>query len=489
MFLLQLIKALRISLFALGITALFSGAQAQIPYATMAGNNTSACSARGEPSYCKSRFMGNHTRASNSDAQTLVVNPPPGNVNFADLHALLYPGSTSKIVFHYQPWFGHFEHIDVGYNSNEKTTVANQIAKMIALGGYGALVDWYGSTNHARSFFLDTINVMAKYLSSCFSTTCPLHMGIMEDKGAFSAQCPKGKKDQTACLIKNLIADMDYIHAHYAGQAWYVTEGPNPIVLFFLHEPEWSGSNWNRVWSEVKSHTDSYDRPFKFVFEEEDVNCWRHGYGDGCYVWMNPAKWSPEAQFNWGSSSNAAPVYYQDFYQNAVAHPEKIAMGAIKKGFDDNNASWGTNRVTAQQCGRTLLNTADLISRYYNSARQLEWLGVPTWNDYEEGSEVETGIDNCFTVSASITGHRLAWELQSSSSYATPATIAHFTVYYADKNNLLYLARDNIPVNTNSLDLNGLVPAGTWNIYVRMVGKPLFMNRISAAVPYSNRGR
>jgi hypothetical protein len=194
-------------------------------------------------------------------------------------------------------------------------------------------------------------------------------------------------------------------------------------------------------------------------------------------------------QFNWGASSNAAPLYYQDFYKNVVSHPDRIAIGAIKKGFDDNNASWGANRVTAQQCGRTVLNTAELVSRFFDSSRPLEWLGVPTWNDYEEGSEVETGIDNCYTVSASITGHHLTWELQSASSNPTPATVDHFTVYYADRRSLLYMAQDNIPVNVNSLDLERLVPAGSWNIYVRMVGKPLFMNRISAAVLYSARGR
>src|SRR5947207_13387895 len=283
---------------------------------------------------------------------------------------MLYPGSTSKILFHYQPWFGSSEHIDVGYNENETAVIVNQIAKMIAMGGYGLIVDWYGSTNPARRFHLNTTEVIARYLGSCFSASCPFHMAIMEDKGAFSSHCPKGKKDQTSCIVKNLNRDMDYINSHYAKQPWYLTDRDNPIVLFFLHEPEWSGTDWGRVWSEVKSHTNSFPRPFKFVFEEEDVNCWRHILGDGCYVWMNPAKWSPQAQFNWGASSNPKPVYYQDFYKNAVANPDKIAIGAIKKGFDDNNASWGTNRVTAQQCGQTLLNTMDLISNYYNSRHQ-----------------------------------------------------------------------------------------------------------------------
>ncbi|PYX14925.1 MAG: hypothetical protein DMG87_19390, partial [Acidobacteria bacterium] len=233
---------------------------AQISYFAIAANNTSACSERGVPPYCKSAFTGNRTAAANTAAQTVVVNPVPGNVNFSDIHSMLYPGSTSKILFHYQPWFGSSEHIDVGYNENETAVIVNQIAKMIALGGYGLIVDWYGSTNPARRFHLNTTEVIAKYLSGCFSTTCPFHMGIMEDKGAFSSQCPKGKKDQTACITKNLNRDMDYINSHYAKQPWYLTDRDNPIVLFFLHEPEWSGTDWGRVWSEVKSHTNSFPR-------------------------------------------------------------------------------------------------------------------------------------------------------------------------------------------------------------------------------------
>jgi hypothetical protein len=79
-------------------------------------------------------------------------------------------------------------------------------------------------------------------------------------------------------------------------------------------------------------------------------------------------------------------VYYEDFYKNAMANPEKIAIGAIKKGFDDNNASWGTNRVTAQQCGQTLLKTIGLISNYYDSRHPLEFLGG-TYDDIVNGCE------------------------------------------------------------------------------------------------------
>ena len=40
----------------------------------------------------------------------------------------------------------------------------------------------------------------------------------------------------------------------------------------------------------------------------------------------------------------------------------------------------------------------------YNSGKQLPALQLVTWNDYEEGTEIESGIDNCFSLSASVSG-------------------------------------------------------------------------------------
>jgi len=108
---------------------------------------------------------------------------------------------------------------------------------------------------------------------------------------------------------------------------------------------------------------------------------------------------------------------------------------------------------------------------------------VVTWNDYEEGTAVEDGIDNCYTLHSSITGSLLTWSLvPSDSTYASTATVHHFTVYYADASGNLYLAASNVSVTANSLDLSSVVPSGTWNIYVEMVGQPLIINRMSNGV-------
>jgi hypothetical protein len=48
----------------------------------------------------------------------------------------------------------------------------------------------------------------------------------------------------------------------------------------------------------------------------------------------------------------------------------------------------------------------------------------------------------------------------------------------------LYSAASNLPVTTAGFDLSTVVPSGTWNVYVEMVGQPLIINRMSNPVTY-----
>ena len=47
-----------------------------------------------------------------------------------------------------------------------------------------------------------------------------------------------------------------------------------------------------------------------------------------------------------------------------------------------------------------------------------------TWNDYEEGTEIETGIDNCVSVSGSVSGTDLSWNIGGQEN-----TIDHYSVF------------------------------------------------------------
>ena len=99
-------------------------------------------------------------------------------------------------------------------------------------------------------------------------------------------------------------------------------------------------------------------------------------------------------------------------------------MGATYKGFNDALAGWGSGRAIDQQCGQTWLQTFSQINSRYNSGRQLPYLQLVTWNDYEEGTELESGIDSCFSLEASVSGNTLEWSTSGNEN-----TVDHYAVY------------------------------------------------------------
>lgn len=136
-----------------------------------------------------------------------------------------------------------------------------------------------------------------------------------------------------------------------------------------------------------------------------------------------------------------------------------------------------------QQCGQTWLQTFKKINAMYNSSKQLDALQLVTWNDYEEGTEIETGIDNCLSVSASMAGRRLQWAVKGNED-----TVDHYTVFVStDGENLMELTQ--VAPGNHSIELGSYsVAAGHYTLYVQAVGKPVFRNHMSQAVKYTASG-
>src|SRR5438477_7324080 len=169
-----------------------------------------------------------------------------------------------------------------------------------------------------------------------------------------------------------------------------------------------------------------------------------------------------------------------NFYDAGLVHPQLETIGASYKGFNDTLASWGLNRIMAQRCGHTWLQTFTKINSLYNSTNQLDSLQLPTWNDYEEGTEVETGIDNCMSVSAGISGNLLQWSV---SGYED--TLDHYVAYIStDGQNLMPL--NAMGAGSHALDVCSYSPEQRhYTLYVQAVGKPTIRNRMSNAVSYT----
>src|SRR5882672_1731484 len=119
-----------------------------------------------------------------------------------------------------------------------------------------------------------------------------------------------------------------------------------------------------------------------------------------------------------------------------------------------------------QKCGQTWLHTFSEINGLYNSGNQLADLQLVTWNDYEEGTEIESGIDNCFAVTASVAGGTAKWSISGNEK-----SIDHYVVFIStDGTNLMPLT--NLATGNRSLNLCSFpIPNGKYKILVQAVGK------------------
>lgn len=465
-------------------------------FAAQTGSNGPACVSNGRPVYCNGAFTGFTTSSGNTAAQTQIVDPAPSHVSPLSIRTLMYAGWNGKVICAYQPWFYNVSpyngHKNIFYSENSSSTVAGQHSAMIAEGCDIVSPDWYG-TSSSQSFNQNTVLAQATDLAG--RTGTPLKFLIMLDKGALSAGtsslsgCPDSGV-QDSCLENNINADLDYINSTWANQPYYAKDssGAN-LVSFFVPESEWSGSNWTTIMTAVASHISGYSTPMKLL--KEFGNFTETGFS-GAYEWPQPAQFvngSPSTQLCWDSIT-CSTSYGDTFYSQALSNSSKVAVGMIFKGFDWSNASWGSpQKIIAQQCGQVLLDSAAKpAADGYSTGTQLAYIQIPTWNDYEEGTEVETGINNCYTIAAAIgTPPTLTWSLtKTDATYATTSTIDHFTVWYEDSNGNLWKAQDNIAVGTSSLDISSLVPTGTWTIYVEMVGKALIQDQMSNGVSFTH---
>jgi hypothetical protein len=502
-------KVLVLSLLTLAFCA--RNVHAQDPGTTVTlpvetGNNTSACSADGTPSYCNEAFPGFKTNPNNTSAQTQTVDPQPGHVSAEKLSALMYSGFTGKFLCEYQPWFDNVSpyngHKDIGYDENMAATVEGQDNFMITEGCYVNFVDFYGTQDPSQAFNLATTVAVYKDLST--RTGTPLKLGILEDEGATIGICDDANytlAQEESCVVTDIEADMAYINTNWEPSAAFWKDGGVPVIGFFGSAANYKpfaipAADWNTMWAEIQAYTNTFKHPFKYIFQFGSYGSPSASGGE--YGWPQPAVFSesnPQTQYWWCSPTGTACSGYLDyFYQQGAANPSDVTVGVVYKGFDDSNASWGSNRIIAQQCGQVLLNTAKEISAlgYFGTSNQIPYVQIATWNDYEEGTEVETGIDNCYTISATVdqSTNKVNWTLPietGQASYASLSTIHHFTVYYenpSDPTQTLTVLESGISRDATSYSLTK-VPAGTWNIYVEMVGEPLILNRMSNPSTYT----
>lgn len=372
---------------------------------------------------------------------------------------------------------------------------------------------------------------------------------LQYDSSAYKFLCPSTiGQYQPQCVQNKIIADLDYAQTGkneagagtmkpYFSQSNYATFSSKPIFAFFQNDGgisicglsvRYLGSNstspcslqqgsqypncWTAVYDAVRSHLDSILGANNFYMIFYNQGGCSHADADGCYAWVSPHEndapsniTTQNQQYN-DTTTTSAKKHLDDFYYNAIHNTPSLApngspfliVGSAFKGFDDRDATWGLLRILTQDCGHTWLNSwkemtwnsnskqYDPVNGFYTGTHQLQFLIVPTWDDYEEGTETETGISNCaadaFASAIAAPSAQLSWT-ETFSGTGGADTIDHYTVWAtADGNNLIKLADSASSPYTLTSTILG---AGTYSVYVQEVSKASLSNHMSSAVSYT----
>lgn len=399
------------------------------------------------PSTTLSAETGNNTSTADSFPGWTDGNEAATNVSKVDTRSLLYPGSSTKIFAHFMAWFGGSSHRDVGYNSADPNQVTKQVEDMMSRGIQGAIIDWYGQKGTQE-------DITTQHMMQAAEAHSPFLFAVMEDAGAIRG---------CGSCQGALISDLTYAYNKYEQSPAYFRINGRPVVFFFDTQTL-PGVNLAAARAAV---------PGNPIFIIKDASGFTMGGADGAYSWVTDT-------FN---NSNWGQNYLDYFYKTGAANGSRQTFGSTKKGFNDTKAAWSANRIVPQSCGQTWLNTFSEIGKYYSASGQLENLQLVTWNDYEEGTALEMGIDNCVSLAGSASAGTVSWTITGSEN-----TLDHYTVYISsDGENLMPVT--DVAAGTHQLDLSQFgFPQGAYTVYVKAVGRPSIKNHMSAAISYTSSG-
>jgi len=273
-------------------------------------------------------------------------------------------GNSPEVIAVYEAWFGHPQHLSVGYNSRDPAVIKSQIRHAQAMGISAFVVDWYGD----REPFIDQSYATMQKLAA----KSKFHVAMMYDE-----------TDREVGATDEAIADFTMFHDAYLspnspGHEAYLTYQGRPVIFIF---PKGQHTDWNKVRAAVSSWS-----PAPLLINEGPPGANTDSF-DGYYAWIDAGS---KDGSNWGEQS------LNSFYQiMRDKHPDKIIVGGAWAGFNDEKASWGLNRHIAARCGQTYKDTFNFWRREFPSDQPIPFIMVETWNDYEEGSAIERGIPSC----------------------------------------------------------------------------------------------
>lgn len=285
---------------------------------------------------------------------------------------ILSPGcqmTSTLILAAYQAWHGLPNHLQPPpYISTDPDVISNHIRKAQRQCIDGFIVDWYGPpaglANDGERGFIDQATAELHQQA----TALGFKMGLMYDEGTLS--------HVTAFTTTRVISDLLYARQYFT-MSNYLTISGQPILFVFPYPDVDSQIDWSSVRQQLGISITLLEEGPNPKMPDHDVQF------DGFYAWVQATPWIPNSCADWGEN------YLKWFYGTMLGpdYQSKLMVGGVWPGFDDSRASWGEERCMDRRCGQTWRDTWDLAKQF-----QPPIVLVETWNDFEEGTDIEYGV-------------------------------------------------------------------------------------------------
>lgn len=277
-----------------------------------------------------------------------------------------------SMAFSGAPW----EPYARAYDSRDPSRVAAQIAAAKDRGVSGFVIDWFGPEavgllNNEDRTFMDAATQVLFQQAELDGDFC---LALLYDEGAvrsdLSGLDPSMYQGQA-------LADLSYADENYFSSPAYLKLESKPTLLVFSFDNVEMELDWSELKAGLGEVTliDKDPNPYDPVHDS---------HFDGFFAWVYPGAegWDPLGK-QWGKP------YLEWFYATMRSTPymDKVTVGGVWPGFDDSLAPWGENRFMSRDDGALYDATWNLAT--LNEARIVM---IATWNDFEEGTDVEYGV-------------------------------------------------------------------------------------------------
>jgi hypothetical protein len=255
-------------------------------------------------------------------------------------------------------------------------------------------VDWYGPpaglSNDDDRAFID--QATAELIRQ--SEMRGFKVALMYDEGTLSNTVPL-----TALRQTRAISDLLYAQRYFTSPA-YLSMSGHPALFVFPYPQVEPDINWLYVRSQLGITVTLLDEDPNPDDQPHDLQF------DGFYAWVQPPSsgWREDGT-EWGH--DYLTWFYGVMTGLAPTYTSRIAIGGVWPGFDDSAAPWGQNRYMWRRCGQTWRDTWQLANQF-----NPPYVMIATWNDFEEGSDIEFGIGDCLLQAqqqSTLPGHTIVY--------------------------------------------------------------------------------